>query len=78
MDLAPVIEALQATLAPQMRKQAEEKLAEVRYYFSNSVHFINISSFRSAKHPALFLVSFKSFSVNNVIWVLDKLVLLLS
>jgi hypothetical protein len=33
MDLAPVIEALQATLAPQMRKQAEEKLAEVRYLF---------------------------------------------
>jgi hypothetical protein len=30
MDLAPVIEALQATLAPQMRKQAEDKLAEVR------------------------------------------------
>lgn len=30
MDLVPVIEALQATLAPQMRQQAEEKLAEVR------------------------------------------------
>lgn len=29
MDLAPVIEALQATLMPQMRKQAEDKLAEV-------------------------------------------------
>ncbi|UJR37907.1 hypothetical protein I4U23_030595 [Adineta vaga] len=28
MDLAPVIEALQATLVPQMRKQAEDKLAE--------------------------------------------------
>ncbi|CAF3715518.1 unnamed protein product [Adineta steineri] len=27
MDLAPVIEALQATLVPQLRKQAEEKLA---------------------------------------------------
>jgi hypothetical protein len=33
MDLTPVIEALQATLAPQIRKQAEEKLAEVRYFF---------------------------------------------
>jgi hypothetical protein len=33
MDLAPVIETLQATLAPQMRKQAEEKLAEVCYFF---------------------------------------------
>jgi hypothetical protein len=30
MDLTPVIEALQATLVPQMRKQAEEKLADVR------------------------------------------------
>jgi hypothetical protein len=33
MDLAPVIEALQATLVPHMRKQAEEKLAEVREFF---------------------------------------------
>ena len=32
MDLAPVIEALQATLAPQLRQQAEEKLAEVRSF----------------------------------------------
>ncbi|CAF1060914.1 unnamed protein product [Adineta ricciae] len=28
MDLAPVVEALQATLVPHMRKQAEDKLAE--------------------------------------------------
>lgn len=31
MDLAPVIEALQATLVPQLRQQAEEKLAQVSY-----------------------------------------------
>jgi hypothetical protein len=30
MDLAPVIEALQATLVPQLRKTAEEQLAQVR------------------------------------------------
>ncbi|CAF2511514.1 unnamed protein product [Rotaria sp. Silwood2] len=29
MDLAPVIETLQATLSPQLRKQAEEKLAQI-------------------------------------------------
>jgi len=34
MDLAPVIEALQATLSPQHRKQAEEKLAQVYFLFS--------------------------------------------
>ncbi len=35
MDLAPVIEALQATLAPPMRKQAEDKLAEVHFICLN-------------------------------------------
>jgi len=29
MNLAPVVEALQATLSPQLRKQAEEKLTQV-------------------------------------------------
>jgi hypothetical protein len=29
MDLAPVVETLQATLSPQLRKQAEEKLAQI-------------------------------------------------
>lgn len=29
MDLAPVVEALQATLSAQLRKQAEDKLALV-------------------------------------------------
>ena len=29
MELGPVIEALQATLSHQLRKQAEEKLAQV-------------------------------------------------
>ncbi|CAF3319814.1 unnamed protein product [Rotaria socialis] len=36
MDLAPVIESLQATLAPQLRQQAEEKLAQ----FSKTPGFI--------------------------------------
>ncbi len=41
MDLAPVIEALQATLSPQHRKQAEEKLAQVcsQKKNSNSIRF---------------------------------------
>jgi hypothetical protein len=34
MELAPVVEALQATLSPQLRKQAEEKLAQVHLFES--------------------------------------------
>ena len=33
MDLAPVVETLQATLSPQLRKPAEEKLAQVFFFF---------------------------------------------
>ncbi len=33
MELGPVIEALQATLSHQIRKQAEEKLAQVLRFF---------------------------------------------
>jgi hypothetical protein len=72
MDLAPVIEALQATLSPQHRKQAEEKLAQVHFLStknSNSIH-----CFRSAKQLVLSHVLCRLFSMNNVIWVLDKLV----
>ena len=29
MDLAPVVEALKATLVPQLRQQAEDQLAQV-------------------------------------------------
>jgi len=29
MDLGPVVEALKATLSPQLRKQAEENLVQV-------------------------------------------------
>lgn len=32
MDLGPVVEALQATLSPQLRKQAEEKLSQVHFF----------------------------------------------
>jgi hypothetical protein len=32
MELGPVVEALQATLSHQLRKQAEEKLAQVRFF----------------------------------------------
>ena len=33
MELGPVVEALQATLSHQLRKQAEEKLAQVQFFF---------------------------------------------
>jgi hypothetical protein len=32
MELGPVVEALQATLSHQLRKQAEDKLAQVRFF----------------------------------------------
>lgn len=33
MDINSVVEALQATLSPQHRKQAEEKLTQVNFHF---------------------------------------------
>ena len=41
MDLRPVIEALQATLSPQLRKQAEEKLTQV-LFFSCGLNLIKL------------------------------------
>jgi len=73
MDLAPVIEALQATLSPQHRKQAEEKLAQVYFLFSKNIQ-IQYVFFRSAKQRVLSHVLCRLFSMNNVIWALDKLV----
>lgn len=71
MDLVPVIEALQATLSPQLRQQAEEKLAEVRSFLSILVFNLDFR-FSSVKRLVSSHVSCKLFSVNNVIWVLDK------
>jgi hypothetical protein len=72
MDLAPVIKALQATLVPQLRQQAEENLSQVLFLNFKS----HISSFLHSpvKPPVLSHVLYKLFSMNNVIWVLDKLV----
>ncbi len=39
MYLIPVIEALQATLVPQMRKQAEENLVQVTFITKNALLF---------------------------------------
>ena len=73
MDLASVVEALQATLSPQLRKQAEDKLTQVQQNFSRFLVLFD-GFFRFAKPPASFHVLFRSFSTNNAIWELDKLV----
>lgn len=71
MDLVPVIEALQATLMPQMRKQAEEKLAEVRASPARcAVRRCTRSS--SGKRPASSRVSCRSSSASNATWALGK------
>ena len=37
MEINSVVEALQATLSPQHRKQAEEKLTQVSFHFDYSI-----------------------------------------
>jgi hypothetical protein len=78
MELAPVVEALQATLSPQLRKQAEEKLAQVPFFFIFLNFKFPISIFRSVKQLVLSHVLCRLFSMNNVIWALDKLVKIIS
>jgi hypothetical protein len=60
MDLTPVIEALQATLAPHIRKQAEEKLAEVRCIISNLI--FNKDSFVVLQNIRFYPMSCSNYS----------------
>ena len=71
MDLAPVVQTLQATLAPQLRKQAEEQLSQVRTRGRGSFVEHRLAS-SLVEQLASSHVSFKSFSTNNATWELDK------
>ncbi len=41
MELGPVVQALQATLSHQLRKQAEEKLAQVRFFLQLNLSILS-------------------------------------